>query len=84
MPKINFYKKPTRSEITVLKMSEASSYDVIIIGAGPAGLTAGIYCARKGLRTLILERQVAGGRVNEAPFIAVSYTHLTLPTTERV
>ncbi len=31
-------------------------YDVIIIGAGPAGLTAGIYCARKKIKTLILSR----------------------------
>lgn len=49
-------------------MSE-NHFDVIIVGGGPAGLTAGIYCARKGLRTLILERQMAGGRVNEAPFV---------------
>ena len=30
-------------------------YDVIILGAGPAGLTAGLYAGRGGLRTLILE-----------------------------
>ena len=30
-------------------------YDLIIIGAGPAGLTAGIYAARANLKTLILE-----------------------------
>ena len=30
-------------------------YDVIIIGCGPAGLTAGIYTARGNLKTLILE-----------------------------
>lgn len=35
-------------------------YDVIIIGAGPAGLTAGIYCARKKLKTLILSRNIGG------------------------
>ncbi|MBQ6575866.1 MAG: thioredoxin-disulfide reductase [Lachnospiraceae bacterium] len=38
-------------------------YDVIIIGAGPAGLTAGIYAARAGLKTLLIERFGAGGQI---------------------
>ncbi|MBO4890267.1 MAG: thioredoxin-disulfide reductase [Lachnospiraceae bacterium] len=37
--------------------------DVIIIGAGPAGLTAGIYAARAGLKTLVIERYGAGGQI---------------------
>jgi thioredoxin reductase (NADPH) len=41
-------------------------FDVIIVGAGPAGLTAGIYAARKGLRALILEAKYPGGRAAEA------------------
>ncbi len=41
-------------------------YDVIIIGAGPAGLTAGIYALRSGLSTLILESKFPGGRLIEA------------------
>lgn len=40
-----------------------AAYDVTIVGAGPAGLTAGIYAARSGLRTLLLERGVPGGKV---------------------
>lgn len=36
--------------------------DVIIIGAGPAGLTAGIYCCRAGLDTAIIEKKYAGGQ----------------------
>ncbi len=37
-------------------------YDVIILGGGPAGLTAGIYTARQGLTTLLLEGEKLGGR----------------------
>ncbi len=38
----------------------ASANDVIIIGAGPAGLSAGVYCARKMLRTLVVSSNVGG------------------------
>jgi len=38
-------------------------YDIVIIGAGPAGLSAGIYTSRAGLKTLILEKMFAGGQV---------------------
>lgn len=37
--------------------------DVIIIGAGPAGLTAGLYAGRAKLKTLILEKDIAGGQI---------------------
>ncbi|WKY48590.1 thioredoxin-disulfide reductase [Eubacteriaceae bacterium ES3] len=39
------------------------SYDTIIIGAGPAGLTAGVYAGRGMLKTLILERGGIGGQI---------------------
>ena len=39
-------------------------YDVIIIGAGPAGLSAAIYSARSGLKTAVLERGLIGGQIN--------------------
>ena len=38
-----------------------TQYDVIIIGGGPAGLTAGLYTSRAGLRTLLVERLMPGG-----------------------
>jgi thioredoxin reductase (NADPH) len=38
-------------------------YDVIIIGAGPAGLAAGLYAGRAGLGTLILEQGIPGGQI---------------------
>ncbi|MDD2505228.1 MAG: FAD-dependent oxidoreductase [Bacilli bacterium] len=38
-------------------------YDVIMVGGGPAGITAGIYTARAGLKTLILERETIGGQI---------------------
>ncbi|MDH5450529.1 MAG: thioredoxin-disulfide reductase [Candidatus Bathyarchaeota archaeon] len=44
-------------------------WDVIIIGAGPAGFTAGIYGARSGLRTLVIERKTAGGAAAVTPLI---------------
>jgi thioredoxin reductase (NADPH) len=40
------------------------TYDVIIIGAGPAGLAAGVYAKRAGLKTVIIEKAVAGGQIN--------------------
>jgi len=44
-------------------------WDLIIIGAGPAGLTAGIYGVRSGLKTLIIEEKMAGGTAADAPII---------------
>lgn len=41
-------------------------YDVIIVGAGSAGLTAGLYAARSGLGVAVMERSVAGGQLNSA------------------
>lgn len=51
-------------------MSEGKQvYDLVILGAGPAGLTAGMYASRLGLKTVILESGIPGGRAGEAPFI---------------
>ena len=45
------------------------NHDLIVIGAGPAGLSAGIYGARAGLRTLILEMSMPGGHVATTHYI---------------
>jgi len=44
-------------------------WELIIIGAGPAGLAAGIYGVRSGLKTLVLEEKIAGGTTADAPMI---------------
>ncbi|MHB9072540.1 MAG: NAD(P)/FAD-dependent oxidoreductase [Desulfobaccales bacterium] len=41
----------------------AWDYDLIIIGGGPAGLTAGIYAGRARLKTLLLEKLIHGGQM---------------------
>lgn len=45
---------------------EIKEIDLIIIGAGPAGLTAAIYAARANLETLVLEKDVIGGQVRSS------------------
>ena len=41
----------------------AESYDVVIVGGGPAGLTSGLYTSRLGLKTLVAEGEVPGGQL---------------------
>ena len=48
------------------------NWDVIIIGAGSAGLAAGIYSVRSGLKTLILDEKLPGGTISDAS-IVVNY-----------
>jgi thioredoxin reductase (NADPH) len=46
-----------------------STYDLIIVGAGPAGLAAAVYAASDGLSTVVLEREVPGGQASETSMI---------------
>lgn len=48
---------------------EPNAVDLVIIGAGPAGLTAGIYAARSGLKTVIIEKKIAGGQAAITPVV---------------
>lgn len=51
-------------------------YDLIIVGAGPAGLTAGIYAVRYGLNTIVLEKEVLPGQIAATDLIE-NYTGFT-------
>jgi len=46
-----------------------AKYEVIIIGGGPAGLTAGLYTSRAGLRSLLMERSIVGGQIINATLV---------------
>ena len=48
---------------------KTDSYDVVIIGGGPAALAAAVYAARGELKTLLLERQALGGQVAQTETI---------------
>jgi thioredoxin reductase (NADPH) len=61
------------------------NWDVIIVGAGSAGLAAAIYAVRSGLKTLVLDEKFAGGTIADAPtivnypgFVSISGTELAL------
>jgi thioredoxin reductase (NADPH) len=51
------------------KAKTAAEYEVAIIGGGPAGLTAGLYTARAGLKSLLIERGAFGGQILNAPLV---------------
>lgn len=45
------------------------NWDLIIVGGGAAGLSAGIYGARSGLKTLVIEEKMSGGTAADAPMV---------------
>jgi len=56
--KLGWFRHPSRSE-----------YDVAIYGAGPAGLSASVYAASEGLKTVLVERLAVGGQASTSPRI---------------
>ena len=52
-----------------MKAEDARPYEVIIIGGGPAGLTAGLYTSRARLRTLLIENAICGGQMTTTEMI---------------
>lgn len=61
---------PTETELAAhvgLTTTPASDfYDVVVIGAGPAGLGAAVYAASEGLRTVLVERSATGGQAGQS------------------
>ncbi|MDP2659203.1 MAG: FAD-dependent oxidoreductase [Dehalococcoidia bacterium] len=58
--------EPTDAELAnklgIHQESKLRYYDLVIVGAGPAGLTAGLYAAREGISTLLIEQSGVGGQ----------------------
>jgi thioredoxin reductase (NADPH) len=46
--------------------SESTLYDVVVVGAGPAGLAAAVYASSEGLRTIVIERDAPGGQAGQS------------------
>ncbi|MBI2952858.1 MAG: thioredoxin-disulfide reductase [Chloroflexi bacterium] len=58
-----------KREETVPDIDREAVYDTVILGGGPAGLAAGLYAARAGLNTLVVEKAVVGGQIALTAFI---------------
>jgi thioredoxin reductase (NADPH) len=73
--------RPDKSDLArhlgLLVDAQQELYDVVVIGAGPAGLAAAVYGASEGLRTLIIERQTPGGQAGSSSRIE---NYLGFPT----
>ena len=47
-------------------------YDIIVIGCGPAGMTAAIYALRAGKKVLIIEKENIGGQISSSPLVEIT------------
>ena len=60
---------PSKELIPTGDTQGAQQVDLVIVGAGPAGLTAGIYASRAGLTGVVLDSSIAGGQVAVTPVV---------------
>ena len=62
--------QPTTSELAgkvgLRTQAQQEFYDVVVVGAGPAGLAAGVYGASEGLSTLVVEASAPGGQAGSS------------------
>ena len=68
---------PIARKLGLKARAEKNLYDVVIIGAGPAGLAAAVYGASEGLKTLLIERRAPGGQAGTSSRIE---NYLGFPT----
>lgn len=65
--------EPTNAELArkldITPKAKREFYDLIVVGAGPTGLTAALYAAREGIDTLVIERSGVGGQAGATQFI---------------
>jgi thioredoxin reductase (NADPH) len=62
----DFAKSDVAAAIGVRVRPDRDAYDLVVVGAGPAGLAAAVYAASEGLSTLILERDAIGGQAGSS------------------
>jgi thioredoxin reductase (NADPH) len=65
---------PTNAELAggygvTTELDEQREFDVVVVGAGPAGLAAALYASSEGLRTLAIERESIGGQAGSSSLI---------------
>src|SRR5512143_1305161 len=56
-------RRRTEDHFGGIGMADKKVYEVIVVGGGPAGLTAGLYCNRAALKTILLEKGLIGGQI---------------------
>jgi len=66
------YRKHNLSKVTRFRKDMKSIYDLIIVGGGPAGITAGIYAARQKIKTLLITK-VFGGQISRKAVMIENY-----------
>ena len=60
----------------------AKQYDIIVIGAGAAGMTAALYALRNGKTVLVLEEETIGGQIATSPRVENFPTHVEIAGTD--